>query len=316
MHAGNGMAIPDFLRIVVAEDEPASDRAVAEQAVLALNSEMMVIYDEALAKYMRNMRRRVPIILALFTGEGGRMILHRPGHDPLVADPVPIAYQLAKSVGHSSMAIYQIVAPYLAHPSDGSWQAPMQAYRARNASALDSLDALDLPEDDREVLRAILDAQSRVHGRLPREGRLHATASSRPSPATARRTPDAPSGSRPAPRSGTGWRSWRSGRRCWAKTGMRTYAVSNSLYVTRQNNILFTVLAQFMGQEAIGDRLLLIETPEFQTTPETLLEAPHPDRRRPRNRQGLLQGLLPDGRRAPRRRGAEGDRAGGGTGGG
>jgi hypothetical protein len=27
-----------------------------------------------------------------------------------------------------------------------------------------------------------------------------------------------------------------------------------------------------MGQEAIGDRLLLIETPEFTTTPETLLE--------------------------------------------
>ena len=52
----------------------------------------------------------------------------------------------------------------------------------------------------------------------------------------------------------------------------RTYAVSNSLYVTRQNNILFTVLAQFMGREAIGDRLLLIETPEFTTTPETLLE--------------------------------------------
>ena len=50
------------------------------------------------------------------------------------------------------------------------------------------------------------------------------------------------------------------------------YAVSNSLYVTRQNNILFTVLVQFMGLEAIGDRLLLIETPEFTTTPENMLE--------------------------------------------
>ena len=52
----------------------------------------------------------------------------------------------------------------------------------------------------------------------------------------------------------------------------RTYAVSNSLYVTRQNNVLFTVLAQFMGEKAIGERLLLIETPEFTTTPEKLLE--------------------------------------------
>jgi hypothetical protein len=42
--------------------------------------------------------------------------------------------------------------------------------------------------------------------------------------------------------------------------------------VTRQNNILFTILAQFMGQEAMCDRLLLIETPEFTTTPEKMLD--------------------------------------------
>src|SRR3954470_9400168 len=52
----------------------------------------------------------------------------------------------------------------------------------------------------------------------------------------------------------------------------RTYAVSNSLYVARQNNILFSVLVQFMGTEAMGDRLLLIERPEFETTPEKMLD--------------------------------------------
>ena len=61
----------------------------------------------------------------------------------------------------------------------------------------------------------------------------------------------------------------------------RTYAVSNTLYVARQNNILFTVLAQFMGTEAMGDRLLLIETPEFETTPEKMLDVLGPHRRRP-----------------------------------
>src|SRR5262249_19071929 len=268
---GNGMAVPDFLRVVVAEDEPASGRAVAEQSVLALNSAMMVIYDEALAKYMRNMRQRVPIILALFTGEGGRMVLYRPGHDPLIADPVAIAYQLAKSVGHSSMAIYQLVAPYLAHPSDRSWRAPMRAYRARNASALDNLDALDLPADDREVLRAIIrrnlafmDACLEKGGFTYRELETFARDC----------TPHA------APTIGIAARAqvghWMGVIEEWkAMLGddwSRTYAVSNSLYVTRQNNILFTILAQFMGQEAIGDRLLLIETPEFTTTPETLLE--------------------------------------------
>ena len=38
----------------------------------------------------------------------------------------------------------------------------------------------------------------------------------------------------------------------------QTYAASNTIYVTRQNNVLFSVLAQFFGPEAINDRLLLV----------------------------------------------------------
>ncbi len=50
------------------------------------------------------------------------------------------------------------------------------------------------------------------------------------------------------------------------------YAVNNTMYVTRQNNILYSVLVQFMGTETMGDRLLLVETAEFETTPEKLLD--------------------------------------------
>ena len=67
-----GATVPGFLRVVVAEEKPASARAVAEQAVLALNSSMMRLYDESLEKFKQNMRDRVPIILALFTGRAGR----------------------------------------------------------------------------------------------------------------------------------------------------------------------------------------------------------------------------------------------------
>src|ERR1043166_8004502 len=113
--AKHDASIPKFLREVITEEAPASARAVAEQAVLALNSSMLRLYDESLEKFKVNMRDRVPIILALFTGQGGKMILYRPGHDPEVAPSVPIVYQLAKSVGHSTMAIYQIVVPYLSN---------------------------------------------------------------------------------------------------------------------------------------------------------------------------------------------------------
>jgi hypothetical protein len=35
-----------------------------------------------------------------------------------------------------------------------------------------------------------------------------------------------------------------------------TYALANSIYVARQNNILFSVLVQFFGEQAINDRVL------------------------------------------------------------
>jgi hypothetical protein len=51
----------------------------------------------------------------------------------------------------------------------------------------------------------------------------------------------------------------------------KTYGMTNTLYVTRQNNILFTILAQFMGSEALNRRLILIETTAFTAKPEDML---------------------------------------------
>jgi hypothetical protein len=242
--------IPDFLRVVVAEERPAGDRAVAEQAVLALNASMMTLYDATLEKYKRNMRDRVPIILALFTGQGGQLILYRPGHEPLVAEPVPIVYQLAKSVGHSSMAIYQIVAPHLAHPEDRSWRGPLQAYRAQCRTALDGLDALDVSAADRGVLRAILERNLAFmddclqKGTFTYEGLEQFARSC--APYSAKTIGIA------APAQVGHWMKvverW---KQMLGADWERTYAVSNTLYVTRQNNILFSVLAQFMGHEGM-----------------------------------------------------------------
>ena len=54
----------------------------------------------------------------------------------------------------------------------------------------------------------------------------------------------------------------------------KTYAASNTIYGTRQNNVLFSVLAQFFGPQAINDRLaILIETQSFTTTPDDMMEA-------------------------------------------
>ena len=53
----------------------------------------------------------------------------------------------------------------------------------------------------------------------------------------------------------------------------KIYAASNTIYVARQNNVLFSVLAQFFGPDAINDRLIMIETISFTTTPDDMLES-------------------------------------------
>ncbi len=267
----HGGDVPDFLRVVIADRKPASERAVAEQNVLALDTSMMDIYEGSLAQYKRNMRDRVPIILALFSEGGGRMILYRPGHEPLVAEPVPIVYQLTKSVSHSSMAVYQLVAPYLADPSDKSWHGPMQVFRTRCQTALESLDGLDLSADDRAILEAILKRNLAFMDECLKTGTFTTEQLEKFARASARyfgKTIGIAARAQVAHWMDVvaGWKT------LLGKDWERTYAASNTIYVTRQNNILFTVLVQFMGEEAIGNRLLLLETTEFTTTPEKMLD--------------------------------------------
>ena len=203
--------------VVAGNRATSGTRAVAEKNVLTLDTSMMDIYEDSLAKYKRNIASGCRSSWPSSAGRGPDDPLP-PRPRTAGRAPVPIVYQLAKSVCHSSMAIYQLVAPYLADPSDQSWQAPMQAYRSQCQRPSTACAASTCPRTTASPPRHP-QAQPRVHGRMPREGDVHLRASSRPSPATARPTSARPSGSRRTPRSGTGWRSSRAGRRCWARTG-------------------------------------------------------------------------------------------------
>jgi hypothetical protein len=144
-------------------------------------------------------------------------------------------------------------------------------YRTQNQSALDVLDALDIADEDREILRTILqrniafmegcltggtytynDVEDYIRGTTPLSVKTIGIAA------------------------GVQVGHWMSVVEGWrnelGEDWERLYAVNNSMYVTRQNNILYSVLVQFMGTETMGDRLLLVETAEFETTPEKLLD--------------------------------------------
>src|SRR4051812_48943405 len=151
----NADDLPSFMAPIsgVSNSSPAE---TATKNVQALNSGMFELYGDAAKIFQKNLLSKHPVILGLFSGAGGRFILYRPGQPPLEAPQVPTVYQLLKSVGHSTMALSQVVGPYLDNPADQSWRGSMLAYRSRMQSALDGLDATPMPADWRDNNRLIL----------------------------------------------------------------------------------------------------------------------------------------------------------------
>ncbi|WP_341991554.1 hypothetical protein [Azorhizobium sp. AG788] len=272
--AGAGSALraadaPPYMNIIVGGAVP-SAAETAKQDVLALNTAMFALYADSGKIIAQNIQAQHPIILALFSGSGGRLLLYRPGHPRLEAPSVPEVYQLLKSIGHSTMVLSVLAGPHVDKPTDASWIAPMQAFRAEMQAALDGLSKTSMPADWQPNNIAILkDNIAFMDDSLAKKvitfDALAAFAAKQG----------------PQLKKSIAWaaetqvKHWMGVLAEW-KTMLgadwdKTYGASNTIYVARQNNILYSVLAQFFGADAINTRLMLIETVSFTTTPEDML---------------------------------------------
>lgn len=261
--------LPADLKSLVGTPLPAAGD-IENANLLALNRAMFDLYGDASDVFRTNILANHPVILALFSGAGGSFTLYRPGQPPLEAPSVPLVYQLLKSVGHSTMALAQVVGPYLDNPKDKSWVAPMLAFRSRMQSALESVNATAMPPDWRENNHIILKANIAFMDECLKKGDISYDAlkafSVRQAPFLAKNVSWAAQ---------TQVAHWMKVVAEW-KTLLgsdwnKTYGASNTIYVARQNNVIFSVLAQFFGPEAINDRLILIETVSFTTTKADML---------------------------------------------
>src|SRR6476660_10572869 len=153
--AAQAQDMPSFMAPIAGRTDT-TPAQTATNNVLALNTGMFELYGDAARVFKRNILSKHPVILGLFSGAGGRFILYRPGQPPLDAPSVPVVYQLLKSIGHSTMALTQVVGPYLDNPADQSWRGPMLAFRSRMKSALDGLDLTPMQPDWRDNSRIIL----------------------------------------------------------------------------------------------------------------------------------------------------------------
>lgn len=267
----NAQGLPSYMA-PISGTVRATPSDIATKDVLALNTGMFELYGDALKIFQANILARNPVILGLFSGSGGRFTLYRPGQAPLDAPQVPVVYQLLKSVGHSTMALAEVVGPYLDNPANTSWRGSMLAYRSRMQSALDGLDATAIPPDWRDNNRTILKNNLAFMDDCVAKGVITFAAletfGKMQAPYLAKNVAWAAQ---------TQVAHWMTVLADW-KTMLgadwdKTYAASNTIYVARQNNVLFSVLAQFFGPDAINDRLLLIETVSFTTTQADMLES-------------------------------------------
>jgi hypothetical protein len=254
-----------------AADSQAAKAKIAMEDVQQLNTSMFGFYEKGLVKFEKNFPH--PLIMALFSGTGGRFILYRPGQPPLEAPPVPPVYEIMKSTGHTAMGTYALVAPYIRDAStDQGWVDDMKAYRTTVQTALANVDYLDLKPSEKALVKDTLgkvlafmntslkngtftsaDVQAYTRGVEPDCEKLIAVGS------TAQVN------------------HWFEVLTEWKKLlgpqWDQTYALSNSIYVARQNNILFSVLVQFLGEKAINNRLILLETTDFQASPADMRTA-------------------------------------------
>jgi len=160
--------------------------------------------------------------------------------------------------------------PYLDNAADKTWVAPMRAYLAEMKSALDCIDQADMPADWKPNSKSILENNIAFMDDCLAKGVITFDALQ----AYAKKQV-------PHLKLAINWaastqvKHWMGVMDKWkAELGPdfdKTFAASNTIYVARQNNVLFSVLAQYFGPEAINDRLMLIETVSFVTTPEDML---------------------------------------------
>lgn len=266
--------VPEFMQSFVVDPKtPESKKKIAFDNVYTLNENMFTVYDKSLHVYKDDFLKQHNLIMGLFSGKGGRFILYRPGQPPLEAPSVPEVYQIGKSIGHTAMATFVLLAPYTSNSSgDLAWLGSLKGYRTMVQTAAESLDALELKPEVRKLFGETLDQiavfmDTSIKNRSFTYDELQTWARNI-EPNLAKLIDVATSA-----QVRHWWDVLTEWKKMIGKDWDNTYALSNSIYVARHNNILYSILVQFFGEDAMNDRLILLETTDFTTTPELMMDA-------------------------------------------
>jgi len=257
-------------------DGSAASRAAESKDGLAtleaMNSKLFPVYDHNIEVCKKRILATCPIIMAPSERSGGCFTLYRPGHAPVDGPPVPRTYDIVKDTSHSALATYEILAPYMNTPNDLGWLQPLTEYREKVRNSLHVVDALDVTSEQRsiikEVLTSVLAFQDNCIARKSfSEMELQHVARSL--------GPDFLSlidiG---ASIQVTHWlkvlEQWKTNLgNDWPKA----YGIADAHFVTRQNNLFFSILVQAFGEDTINDRLILLQSDGGSNTADKMIDS-------------------------------------------
>lgn len=211
-----------------------------------------------------------PVILAMFNGVGGKYILRRDGKEVAV-EPVPPLYEQVKSVSHTLVGIFEIISPYLQYSESGNWRPALTEFNTNMKDALATLGNVGMPEKVEENCRKILQGGIDFMDNALATGRFNAKDYSNYAqpllPAVMENVTLA--GKLQVDHFESVVKEWRKemGEEEWA----RLYAVVNTAWAMRRQNVHFQILAQMMGRDAINDRLIMAEAINSVTEDDLLM---------------------------------------------
>jgi hypothetical protein len=121
----------------------ASVRARAVQSLFAIDDAMRANYDELKALVANSVR---PVIVVQNDLQGGTYTLL--DHDSRsTIQPVPAAFQMVKSVSHTPLGVYSIIAPYLGADPTDLWKRQIEDFAGLLSNAKRLVSYAGLPKD-------------------------------------------------------------------------------------------------------------------------------------------------------------------------
>ncbi|WP_409415767.1 hypothetical protein [Flavobacterium sp. PS2] len=125
----------------------------ARNAVLAVDAAMQENYTILKSELIEHLS---PVIVVQNDGQGGTFTLVYQGTQESV-QPVPQLFQLVKSVSHTPLGIYVIIAPYLKEPHVKDWIKPLEKFKETLQEALKNLPDAELPFHAQESCKKVLE---------------------------------------------------------------------------------------------------------------------------------------------------------------